>query len=79
MIVNFSKAQRNEMIVIIIQIIVIINQSAFQSLSRFIKTRSSQFRSRDIDYFDSNPQTASIKVKNTHNIYHNVFNFINRL
>ena len=77
MTINFSKAQWNEMTAIITQIIIIINQNAPQARPAEIKP--SQFRSRNIDYFDSNSQAAPIKVKNTHNIYHNVFNFINRL
>ena len=44
MIINFSKAQRNEITVIIAQIIVIINQNVSQFSARSAETRSSQFR-----------------------------------
>lgn len=37
------------------------------------------FRARDIDYFDPNPDVPTIEVKDHHNVYHNIFSFINRL
>ena len=37
------------------------------------------FRARDVGYFDPNPDVPAIKVKENHNVYHNVFNFTNRL
>ena len=41
--------------------------------------KSTAFRPRDIGYFDSNPQLPPVDVKDSHNIYHNVFSFTNRL
>lgn len=38
-----------------------------------------QFRPRDIGYFDPNPDVPPVEVKDTHNIYHNVFSFTSRL
>lgn len=40
---------------------------------------NTQFRPRDIGYFDPNPDVPPVEVKDTHNIYHNVFSFTNRL
>lgn len=41
--------------------------------------RTPQFRARDIGYFDPNPQSMPVEVKDNHNIYHNVFSFTSRL
>ena len=41
--------------------------------------RAPHFRPQDIGYFDPNPQAALLEVKDTHNIYHNVLSFTNRL
>ena len=41
--------------------------------------RPPHFRPRDVGYFDPDPQAAPVEVKDTHNIYHNVFSFTNRL
>ena len=41
--------------------------------------RQPQFRPRDVGYFDPDPQAAPVEAKDTHNIYHNVFSFTNRL
>ncbi|KAI4221405.1 MAG: hypothetical protein L6R40_008635, partial [Gallowayella cf. fulva] len=38
-----------------------------------------QFRPRDIGYFDPNPEVMPVEVKDTHNVYHNVFSFTQRL
>ena len=40
---------------------------------------NSVFRPWDIDYFDSNSDVESVEVKENHQIYHNVFSFINCL
>ncbi len=65
------------MAAIIAQAIAIANQAAPQA--RPAETRPPQFRPRDIGYFDPDPQAAPVEVKETHNIYHNVFSFTNRL
>lgn len=74
---NFSEAQRNEMAGIIAQAIAIANQNAPQAPRQ--PDRPPQFRPRDIGYFDPDPQAAPVEVKETHNVYHNVFSFTNRL
>ena len=38
-----------------------------------------QFRPKDIGYFDPNPDIMPVDVKDTYNIYYNVFSFTNRL
>ena len=40
---------------------------------------NSAFRSQNIDYFDSNSDVESFEVKKNHQIYHNMFSFINCL
>ena len=40
---------------------------------------NSVFKPQDIDYFDSNSDIESVEVKENHQIYHNVFSFINCL
>ena len=37
------------------------------------------FRARNVEYFNFNSNIFIIKMKKNHNIYYNVFNFINRL
>lgn len=77
---NFSEEQRNEMAAIIAQAMTIVNQAAPQGQARpATEARPPQFRPRDIGYFDPDPQAAPVEVKDTHNVYHNVFGFTNRL
>lgn len=38
-----------------------------------------QFRPRDIGYFEPNPDAMPVEAKDSHNVYHNVFSFTNRL
>ena len=43
------------------------------------KRYSSVFKIRDVGYFDFNLNVFIIKMKENHNVYYNVFNFINYL
>ena len=87
---NFSEAQRSEIAVIMAQAIVMIQQvelilsgqaqgTAAQENQAPRQEKASAFRLRDIEYFDLNSLVSSVEVKDSHNIYHNVFSFINRL
>ncbi|RKF57545.1 hypothetical protein OnM2_073031b [Erysiphe neolycopersici] len=37
------------------------------------------FRAKDIGYFDPDTSKPAVEIRDTHNIYHNVFSFTNRL
>ena len=68
------------MAAIIAQAIAIANQNVPQiQPATKAQAHPSQFRPRDVGYFDPDPQAAPVEVKETHNIYHNVFSFTNRL
>ncbi|KAI4194411.1 MAG: hypothetical protein LQ350_007783, partial [Teloschistes chrysophthalmus] len=38
-----------------------------------------QFRPRDVGYFDPNPDVMPVETKDTYNVYHNVFSFVQRV
>ena len=42
-------------------------------------TTTPSFRARDVGYFDPNPDVEPVEVKETHQVYHNVFSFTNRV
>ena len=78
---NFLEAQRGDMAAIIAQAITMVNQAALQGPAGQAprQERPPQFRPRDVGYFEPDPQAAPVEVKETHNIYHNVFSFTNQL
>ena len=48
-------------------------------MSRLDNENDSEFCARDIEYFDSNSDVEMMKVKDNHQIYHNMFSFINHV
>lgn len=85
---NFSEAQRTEIAAIMAQAIAMNHQAEITTSGQSQKTEAQDnqaprqephFRPRDIGYFDPNPQAPPVEVKDSHNIYHNVFGFTNRL
>ena len=44
-----------------------------------LASRTTEFHTRDIGYFDPNPQALLVETKDNYNIYYNVFSFINRI
>lgn len=83
----FSEAQRTEMASIIAQAMHMFNQTrlgdpqqpAAAGLQGAQPAPRSGFRPRDVGYFDPNPDILPVEAKDSHNIYHNVFSFTNRL